>query len=189
MILDMLDKSYRGLMNNKQGSFFENRIIGGCIGYDLFNRAFIEKTPEPFKISKPIGQGKFQGSFAKKAQPDFKGTLKFGKAIVFEAKYTSQDKMNASVLSDEQIKCLKKHYDLGAITGVVIGIKERAFFVPWRLWSVMKEEYNRAYLKIEDIKAYEVKQDLNCIKFLDLKSGQKIENMEFYSRPISCIEE
>ena len=38
-------------------------------------------------------------------------------------------------------------------------------------------------------KAYEVKQDLNCIKFLDLKSGQKIENMEFYSRPISCIEE
>ena len=45
----MLDKSYRGLMNNKQGSFFENRIIGGCIGYDLFNRAFIEKTPEPFK--------------------------------------------------------------------------------------------------------------------------------------------
>lgn len=59
----MLDKSYRGLMNNKQGSFFENRIIGGCIGYDLFNRAFIEKTPEPFKISKPIGQGKFQGSF------------------------------------------------------------------------------------------------------------------------------
>jgi hypothetical protein len=84
---------------------------------------------------------------------------------------------------------LKKHYDLGAITGVVIGIKERAFFVPWRLWSVMKEEYNRAYLKIEDIKAYEVKQDLNCIKFLDLKSGQKIENMEFYSRPISCIEE
>ena len=64
----MLDKSYRGLMNNKQGSFFENRIIGGCIGYDLFNRAFIEKTPEPFKISKPIGQGKFQGSFTKKAQ-------------------------------------------------------------------------------------------------------------------------
>ena len=62
------------------------------------------------------------------------------------------------------------------------------------MWKckVNKADYHellKNVLKIEDIKAYEVKQDLNCIKFLDLKSGQKIENMEFYSRPISCIEE
>lgn len=185
----MADRSYQGLVNNKQGGFFEERIIGGCINYDLFSRAFIEKTPEPFKISKSIGYGKFQGSFMKKAQPDFKGTLKEGKAIVFEAKYTSLDKMRASVLSSEQIKCLEKHYKLGAITGVVIGIKDKVFFVPWRLWAVMKEEYGRSYLKFEDIKAYEVKQDLNCVKFLDLKSGQKIEDNEFFMRPKSCWED
>ena len=174
-------------MNNKQGSFFENRIIGGCIGYDLFNRAFIEKTPEPFKISKPIGQGKFQGSFTKKAQPDFKGTLKFGKAIVFEAKYTSQDKMNASVLSDEQIKCLKKHYDLGAITGVVIGIKERAFFVPWRLWSVMKEEYNLDFKNFKrDYRQFY--EDGTIQEEGHIKGGEVVFAKEYYkNRQLKCV--
>lgn len=178
-----MNKSYRGLLNNKQGELFEKQIIGGCIGYEILDRAFIEKTPEPFKVKKSVGGGRFEGSFTAKAQPDFKGTLYNGRSIVFEAKYTSTDKIRAAVLTDRQEECLEKHYQLGALTGVVIGIRDRFFFIPWRLWRVMKEQYDRAYIKSEDVKTYEVKFNGN-INFLDLKSGQKAENTEIYIKPV-----
>lgn len=82
-----MDRSLRGLINNKNGSLFESEIIGGCMAYNLQERAFIEKTPEPFKVSKPLENGFFKGRFTSKSQPDFKGTLRNGLSIVFEAKY------------------------------------------------------------------------------------------------------
>ena len=181
--MNRLDRSYQGLLNNKQGELFEKQIIGGCIGYEMNERAFIEKTPEPFKVSMPLGAGQFKGSFVAKAQPDFKGTLKRGKSIVFEAKYTRQDKMRANVLTKKQSDCLEKHYNLGAITGVVIGIQNDFFFIPWRLWRIMEETYDRKYLKPEDIKAYRVKFTGN-VNFLDLANGKKVETAEFYAKPI-----
>lgn len=177
-----MNKSYRGLLNNKQGELFEKQIIGGCIGYEIQGKAFIEKTPEPFKVKKSIGGGRFEGSFMSRAQPDFKGTLIGGKSIAFEAKYTSMDKMRASVLTEKQAECLEKHYQLRAVTGVVVGIQNRFFFVPWRVWRVMREMYDRAYLKPDDIWQYEVEFNGN-INFLDLKNGQKVYNMWFYIKP------
>lgn len=177
-----MNRSYRGLLNNKQGELFEKQIIGGCLGYEILGRAFIEKTPEPFKVKKSSGGGRFEGSFTAKAQPDFKGTLYNGRSIVFEAKYTSTDKMKASVLTQQQAECLEKHYQLKAVTGVVIGIKDRFFFIPWRVWRVMRELYDRAYIKPEDIKQYEVEFNGN-INFLDLKNGQHVDNMWFYIKP------
>lgn len=52
-----MDRSLRGLINNKNGALFESEIIGGCMAYNLQERAFIEKTPEPFKVSKPLENG------------------------------------------------------------------------------------------------------------------------------------
>lgn len=176
-----MDRSLRGLINNKNGSLFESEIIGGCMAYNLQERAFIEKTPEPFKVSKPLENGFFKGRFTSKSQPDFKGTLRNGLSIVFEAKYTSTDKIRADVLTENQMECLEKHYKLGAITGVVIGIQDQFFFVPWKLWRLVYEQYRRQYLRPEDIQAYRVKFNGN-VNFLDLKNGGKVERIEEYRR-------
>ena len=47
-------------------------------------------------------------------QPDYKGTLRNGFSIVFEAKHTDTDRIKRAVITDEQEKRLDKHLALGA---------------------------------------------------------------------------
>jgi recombination protein U len=161
-----INRKYQSMVNNAQGHLFEQLIDIACKEYSKKGIAKIEKIPEPFRVLEKNSSGRFRGQFTKHAQPDFCGTLKNGQAIVFEAKFTTTDRMNKNVLSDEQIKSLEEHSRLGAITGVCVGIKDDYFFIPYDVWKDMKKHFGHSYVTAEDIRQYKVR--FKCaIMFLD----------------------
>jgi penicillin-binding protein-related factor A (putative recombinase) len=171
------NRSQISRVNNAQGKNFENQIMSACLGYLYEGRACIDKIPEPFGVSKKDQQtGMFKGRFFgnKKAQPDFQGTLKGGKSIIFEAKTTTKDKISLKVLSSHQEALLEKHYQLGAITAVCVGINNDFYFVPYALWRLCKEQWDRQYFTKEDLKEYKVRFN-GAVNFLDFVNGNKVE--------------
>lgn len=82
---------YRGAVARAQGKRFESYIDASLKYYQQQGLAIVEKTPEPMRPTKDLGNGKFIAFFEKAAQPDYKGTLKGGRAVVFEAKFTASD--------------------------------------------------------------------------------------------------
>lgn len=160
-----LQQKYRNRVNNAQGQCFEREILAGCRMYEQHKIAVIDKTPEPFRVTKKHQNGLFTGRFNTPAQPDFQGTLKGGQSIVFEAKKTSKDRITRNVLTDTQMEVLEKHNRLGALCGVCVGIQDSFFFIPWNVWRDMKEMYGRQYLKPEDIEEYRVRFD-GAVHFL-----------------------
>ena len=108
---------YKAVMSGKRskaaGEYWENMIEAACQHYRLKGIAEITKTPEPMRPIKSLGQGKFIAHYEKMAQPDYKGTLAGGKAVVFEAKHTDSDRLQQNVISSEQEKQLDRHMKLG----------------------------------------------------------------------------
>lgn len=149
-------KSYQSKLNNAQGKHFERLIEQACTYYMRQGIALIEKTPEPFTVTKLLGYGKFEGRFIGKAQPDFKGTLKNGQAMVFEAKHTTQTKMSQSVVSKNQAKLLNMHELLGAKVGVCCMINKTVGFVDWATWDSMLGKYGRKYITEEELREFEI---------------------------------
>lgn len=92
---------YQNKVNNAQGHFFESAIKAACTLYSDRERADVDKTPEPFRVLEKSRDGKFKGRFTARAQPDFQGTLDGGRSIVFEAKYTTTDRLKWDVLTQE----------------------------------------------------------------------------------------
>lgn len=163
---ERLRQQEKNRRNNAQGQHFEREVLAGCKMYQQYGIATIDKTPEPFKVTKKNHKtGEFTGRFSKHAQPDFQGTLHGGRSIVFEAKQTSKDRINRNVLTDTQMEVLEKHNRLGALCGVCVNIQDDFFFVPWNEWRDMKEMYGRQYLKAEDIEEYKVRFD-GAVHFL-----------------------
>lgn len=150
-------KSWQSRANNNRGQQLEQLIVLGCQHYRSKGIAEIDKTPEPFRTTKTNRDGTFEGRFTGNAQPDFQGTIKGGRSIVFEAKATSTDSLKQSVLSDEQSKRLASHYYLGAICGVCCNIGKTFAFVPWSDWEQMKDLHGRKYLTEQDLQDYAVR--------------------------------
>lgn len=159
-------QQWQNAVNNAQGHFFEGYIKAACIHYRHIKRAEIDKTPEPFRVSKKHQDGTFTGRFTALAQPDFKGTLSGGRSIAFEAKYTTTDRMKRGVLTETQMEALEYHSDLGAVAGVCIGIQDKFFFIPWAIWWDMKAHYGRQYVTAEEVEPYRVKFN-GSVLFLD----------------------
>lgn len=158
----------RGARNRATGDIFEKLIEASCIYYDVKKLAVIEKTPEPMRVIKNLGNGRFEAHFEKKAQPDFKGTLHSGKTIVFEAKHTDADRIEYDRLTDKQIEGLNKYSAMNAICYVLVTIKMQTFyFVPWVIWQNMKKLCGRKYMTVEDLKPYEVHYFNGVIRFLN----------------------
>lgn len=156
---EKLKQQYQNRQNNARGQHFEREILAGCRIYQQHGIAVVDKTPEPFRVSSKGRAGIFTGRFSTPAQPDFQGTLKGGRSIVFEAKRTSRDRITRNVLTDAQMDALEKHSRLGALCGVCVNIQDGFFFMPWNVWRDMKEMYGRQYLKAGDIEGYRVKYD------------------------------
>ena len=151
-------KSYQGMRNRAQGKFFEQRIDAALARYDRLGLATVEKTPEPMRPIKRLTEGRFVAVFEKPAQPDYKGTLKGGRAVVFEAKHTSTGQMEQSRVTADQAKRLDRHQALGALCFVVAGFgQEDVFRVPWEVWRDMKAAFGRKYVKPIDLEAYRVR--------------------------------
>ena len=88
-----------GRRSRAAGGAWEELLEASCRHYRLKGAAEITKTPEPMK---PIGpknaKGQFLACYTKQAQPDYKGTLAGGRAVVFEAKHTDSNRLQRSVV-------------------------------------------------------------------------------------------
>lgn len=146
----------------------------GCTNYRNIGWAEIEKTPEPFIVIKTNRNGTFEAKFTGLAQPDFQGTLSNGRSIVFEAKATSTNQLNDSVISKNQRNKLDTHMKMGAMVGVCCCIGKTYAFVPWKVWTNMKEIYGRKYLTKSDILEYQVKTP-GYIAFLNPINKEKTD--------------
>lgn len=131
--------------------------------------AFVEKTPEPMKpLRKPDRQGRFLACYTKAGQPDFKGTLTGGRAVVFEAKHTDSDKIDQSRLTPEQVESLTLHHKLGAAAFIMVSVGLENFYrVPWEVWRDMKQIYGRKHMKLEDLEPYRVQYIAGILKLLE----------------------
>lgn len=151
--------SIQGRINRAAGRGFEERIDIAFDYYRKMGYALIDKTPEPMKVIKREDGGRFIGFFTKKAQPDYKGLVKGGKAVLFEAKFTSTDKMHSGALTDTQIKYLMEASNLGAQCFILVGFKTgNVYKIPWPVWFHMKERFGRKYVKEDDLEEYIVSQ-------------------------------
>lgn len=174
---------YQNKVNNAQGHFFEDYIKAACALYSMRERAEVDKTPEPFRVLEKLRDGIFKGRFTARAQPDFQGTLAGGRSIVFEAKYTSTDRMKRDVLTQEQQDALEKHARRGAVAAVCAGINDKFFFVPWAVWRDMKEHFGRKYVTAADLEPWRVRFN-GSVLFLDYihersgSNGKETENAE-----------
>ena len=165
-------KSLQGYQNRAAGSYFEDLITATCEYYRVIHIAEIEKTPEPIKIlARPDQHGRFSACYQKKAQPDFKGTVKGGKSVVFDCKNTFSDRILEHALSDEQRDALINHAVLGADAFVLVSFSFSEFFaVPIIVWIQMKQIFGRKYLKPEDLTEYKVLAVNGIIDFLKIRS-------------------
>lgn len=156
--LPSFEKQLMGSRSRAAGAAFEKLIEASCEVYKSRGIAYIEKTPEPMRpISGADRQGKFTAIYTSSAQPDYKGTLSGGMAVVFEAKHTDSDTMKQDRVTPAQADALRTHYALGALCFVLISIKDRCFAIPWTVWDNMKKVYGRKYITASDVKEYEVK--------------------------------
>lgn len=163
----------RGMRNNAQGWIFEDAIVKACELYAQQGRADVDKTPEPFRVTQKHQNGLFTGRFTAKAMPDFEGTLAGGRSIIFEAKYTTNDRIKRSVLTEKQMEKLERRLKMGAVALVVFGIGQRFYTVPWPHWRDMKQLYGRQYLTHADIELYRIKYN-GAVLFLDyVHTGDK----------------
>lgn len=163
---------YKAVMAGRRsrvaGEHWENMIEAAFQHYRLKEIAEITKTPEPMKpLSRPNSKGQFMACYTKQAQPDYKGTLKGGRAVVFEAKHTDSDRMQQSVISPEQEKQLDRHAALGAECFVMVSFGFQQFFkVPWEVFRDMKARYGRKYITPEDVQEYRVRYIGGVLQFL-----------------------
>lgn len=148
--------SDRNKASNYQGQMFERLLDQACLVYRLKERAIIEKTPEPFRVKKKNQDGTFVGWFTGLAQPDYKGTLRGGRAIAFEAKMTTKDRIQMKVITDHQAGCLDFHLNMGAVVGVCVMIRKTVGFVPWSVWRDMKSIYGRQYMLEKELRDFQV---------------------------------
>ena len=170
-MMDETARHYKAVMSGKRskvaGDFWESMIEASCDYFRRTGAAEISKTPEPMRPIKPLGQGKFVAYYEKMAQPDYKGTLAGGRAVVFEAKHTDSDRLQRSVISSEQEKQLDRHEKLGAECFVMVSFRfEQYFKVPWGVFRDMKSHFGRKYITPEDVQGYKVRYTGGVIHFL-----------------------
>lgn len=165
----MMNKSTRGYVSQGRGAMFEQLIERCCINYRRKGIADIQKTPEPMRVIKPINRqkGLFQAVFEKKAQPDFKGVLKGGQAVIFEAKHTDAASIERKRISDEQRDNFVSHAELGAECFVLVSFKAKRFYkVPWSDWENMKGVFGKVSVTEKDLVEYEIQIKGGLLDFL-----------------------
>lgn len=152
------------------GAAFEQLINAGCRYYLKKGLAVIHKTPEPMHPIQPMGNGRFLAAYDKKAQPDYQGTLRGGRSIVFEAKHTESDTIAQGRVTQTQWEELDAHQILGARCFVLVSFHFELFaMIPWEDWKRMKSLVGRMHIKETDsfVKTYQVKRNGPAILFLD----------------------
>lgn len=152
----------QGRKNRAEGKAFEERLDQTFAYYAKTGYALIDKTPEPFKVTRRMENARFVGCFQKKAQPDYKGTIKGGRTVIFEAKYTSTDRITQDRVNDTQSSYMEQASELGARCFVLVGFPSRKVYkIPWNVWRDMKQYFGRKYVTERDLKNYAVSGSWN----------------------------
>ena len=152
----------QGKKNREEGQLFEAVLDRTFAYYSEKGYAKIDKTPEPFKIIKRLEYLRFIGCFQKKAQPDYKGTIKGGRTVIFEAKYTSTDRITQDRVSDLQAAYMDQETALGARCFVLAGFKSGGIYrIPWPVWSDMKKKFGHKYVTEDDLSEYRISKSWN----------------------------
>ena len=161
--------SMQGRLNRAQGKFFEDIVDSSCVEYKLHGVANIEKTPEPMKILQVINRasGHFKAVFEKAAQPDYKGTMKGGRSVVFDAKSTETDRIQQKVVSQEQWESLDLHEAMGAWCFILVFLGNNYYRIPWERWKTMKEDCGHKYMNAADLEPYMLAAWPAPLRFLD----------------------
>ncbi len=150
----------QGKASKAKGQRFEARLDAAFEAYKAQGVASVEKTPEPMKVIRPLGKGRFEAFFVKKAQPDYEGTFRGGRSLMLEAKYTDKDRMDKNRVRPEQSDYLDEREKLGAWCYVLAGFSSgNVYRIPWRVWAEMKERFGRKYITEADVTKYRVQED------------------------------
>lgn len=174
-----------GTKARNNGGHFEELLDRACLRYKALKLAYIEKTPEPMKpLDRPNANGQFTACFTKHAQPDYKGTLKGGRSIVFEAKHTDANRIDQARVTEEQAAALTRHESLGALCFILVSFRFENFYaVPWNVWRDMKGHFGKVSATEQDLLPYIVP---GIMTFLDRALSRRIEEETDLS-PIEII--
>lgn len=146
------NRQFQGKQNREWGKQFEDEVQAICQIYERNKLARIEKTPEPMKVIRYVDAGMFECVFEKSAQPDFKGIIKGGRCVVFDAKFTTSDRIKFQVLSDYQREALLKYHELGAMSFVLVGFANGGIYkIDINDWENMISNFGRKYIKKEEL--------------------------------------
>ena len=147
----------RGRQAKAKGKRFEERLDQAFDYCRERGFAVIEKTPEPMRVTKNLGNGKFLAFYEKRAQPDYKGVVKGGRTVLVEAKFTDTDRLEQSRVSPGQTEYMDQQSKLGARCYVLAGYGSgEVYCVPWSVWACMKEIFGRKYVTEKDLDKYRV---------------------------------
>lgn len=160
-----------GYKSKRNGQRFEELIELSCNMYKRENKAFIQKTPENTRFLRPLKGGKFVAVHDKKSQPDFKGLLKGGQAVVFEAKHTDGTNIRFDRLQIHQKKHLVACKQLGAEAFLLISFDitskdKRVYKVPIKDWLLLENKLDKKSVNEDDLKNYRVLVQNDMIRFL-----------------------
>lgn len=161
--------SVQGKRNRALGLKFEEIITEACEYYRSMGLAYIEKTPEPMRVIGVINRkmGHFKAVFEKAAQPDFKGTMAGGRAIVFEAKHTETDRIQQSAVTEDQENAMNRHEAMGALCFVIVCLDNHYYRVPWEKWKTMKADCGHKYMNAADLHPYTLGTWPGHLRFLE----------------------
>ena len=161
-------KRYAGMKAKAEGEQFEAIIESACDFYRANGIADIEKTPEPMRPIKDLGGGKFIAHYTKAAQADFKGILRGGRAVNFEAKHTGTGRMDWDRVTKDQRDRLDRAHRYGGVAFVLCSFGRAGFFrIPWPVWRDMKERFGHKYITPEEAAPYRVRIGLGGLLFLE----------------------
>lgn len=166
-----MSRQRAGYKSKRNGQRFEELIELSCNMYKRENKAFIQKTPENTRFLRPLKGGKFVAVHDKKSQPDFKGLLKGGQAVVFEAKHTNSTNIRFDRLQMHQKRELVKHQQLGAEAFLLISFEvnspdKRVYKVPIKDWLLLENRLDKKSVNEDDLKNYRVLVQNDMIRFL-----------------------
>jgi recombination protein U len=170
MTVAQYKRMVQGRQNRAAGQNFEHLVDAACEHYRRIGEAEIEKTPEPMRPIQAIdrSRGIFKAVFEKQAQPDYTGVLNGGKAIMFDAKHTENDKIKQDAVTEYQEEKLDAMERMGAVCFVLVSLNRAGIYrVPWSVWKGMKTYFGHKYMNEADLSAYEVAYRDGIIRFLD----------------------
>lgn len=145
-------RQLQGILAHASGRQFEEGLDQAFAWYRSQGLADIQKTPEPMRVVKNLGNGKFVAFFEKKAQADYSGVMRGGHPVAIEAKFTSGDRIEQSRVSEEQGRFLTQREELGSWCYVLAGFSTgNVYRVPWAIWQDMKSIFGHKYVTEGDL--------------------------------------